>query len=88
MEVAGIKISSCCAPFLSSHDSELEKDAPTKKFDDNETAFDDKYTPINKFDEVAFDNKCSSKNFDDKYTPTKYFDEVAFSNKNNTKQEL
>ncbi|KAG6784305.1 hypothetical protein POTOM_009996 [Populus tomentosa] len=88
MEVAGIKISSCCAPFLSSHDSELEKDAPAKKFDDNETAFDDKYTTINKFDEVAFDNKYSSKNFDDKYTPTKYFDEVAFSNENNTKQEL
>jgi queuine tRNA-ribosyltransferase len=61
MEVAGIKISSCCAPFLSSHDSELEKDAPTKKFDDNETAFDDKYTPINKFDEVAFSNKNNTK---------------------------
>jgi len=61
MEVAGIKISSCCAPFLSSHDSELEKDAPTKKFDDNETAFDYKYTPIKFIDEIAFSNKNNKK---------------------------
>jgi queuine tRNA-ribosyltransferase len=40
MEVAGIKISSYCASFSSSHDSELEKDAPTKKLDDDEVAFD------------------------------------------------
>ncbi|KAG5251012.1 queuine tRNA-ribosyltransferase [Salix suchowensis] len=86
MEVAGIKISSCCAQFSSSHDSELEKDAPTKKFDDKEIAFDDKYTLINKFDSRSFgDDEVA---IDDKYTPTKYFDEVAFSNKNSTKQEL
>uniref|UniRef100_A0A6N2MJJ4 Queuine tRNA-ribosyltransferase catalytic subunit 1 n=1 Tax=Salix viminalis TaxID=40686 RepID=A0A6N2MJJ4_SALVM len=86
MEVAGIKISSCCAQFSSSHYSELEKDAPTKKFDDKEIAFDDKYTLINKFDSRNCDDDEVA--IDDKYTPTKYFDEVALSNKNNTKQEL
>ncbi|KAL9357346.1 hypothetical protein Peur_050599 [Populus x canadensis] len=61
MEVAGIKISSYCASFSSSHDSELEKDAPTKKLDDDEkfddddeVSFDNKHTPSKKSDEHKF----------------------------------
>jgi len=76
MEVIGIKISSCCASFSSSHDSELEKDAPTKKLDDDEVAFDYQYAPTKKFDdddEVSFDNK---------HTPSKKSDEHEFTTNN------
>jgi len=95
MEVIRIKISSCCASFSSSHDSELEKDAPTKKLDDDEVAFDYKYAPTKKLDddEVAFDYKYApTKKFDDddddevsfdnKHTPSKKSDEHEFTTNN------
>jgi queuine tRNA-ribosyltransferase len=78
MEVIRIKILSCCASFSSSHDSELEKDAPTKKLDDDEVAFDYKYAPTKKFD----DDDDYEVSFDNKHTPSKKSDEHEFTTNN------